>query len=169
MERDKPLNGIEPEPDDEQLMALFRAIEAPSPRADFAARTMRAVVRAPLPPGRKPLRDPLASMFGWAAVIAAVALSVIAITLSQPIVASAFSRLITQGVGIGVWLIQLGQTTSRVLNVLATMGLAVSRAAATVEGTTGLMLTAVMAAVSLSALHRLLISEREDTQWQELS
>ena len=41
---------------------------------DFAARTMRAVVRAPLPAGRKALRDPLASMFGWAAVIAAVAL-----------------------------------------------------------------------------------------------
>ena len=70
---------------------------------------MRAVVRAPLPAGRKALRDPLASMFGWAAVIAAVALAVLAIALSQPIVAASFSRLITRGVGTGVWLMQFGQ------------------------------------------------------------
>ena len=72
MERDNPLDGL----NDEQLIALFKSVDAPAPSADFAARTMRAVLRAPLPAGRKALRDPLTAMFGWAAVIAAVALSV---------------------------------------------------------------------------------------------
>lgn len=165
MERDNPRNDLE----DEQLLALFELVEAPAPTPGFTARTMRAVMRAPLPAGRKVLRDPLASMLGWAAVIAAVAFAVLAIALSQPIVVASFSRLITRGVGTGVWLMQFGQTGLRVLDVLTTTGIAVSRAAGTIEGTTGLVLTAVVGAVSLSALHRLLISEGEDPQWQELS
>jgi hypothetical protein len=165
MERDNPLDDLT----DDELRALFKRVDAPAPSPDFAAQTMRAVARAPLPAGRKSLRDPLTAMLGWAAVIAAVAFAVFAIALNQPIVVSSFSRLITRGVGTGVWLMQLGQTASRVLDVLATTGLAVSRAAATAEGTTGLVLTAVVGALSLSALHRLLISEREDSQWQELS
>jgi hypothetical protein len=164
MERDDQLNGAT----DEQLIALFSSVDAPAPSANFAAQTLRAVARAQLPAGRKPLRNPLASMFGWAAVIAAVALLVV-IALSQPIVASGFSSLITRGVGTGVWLMQLGQTLMTVLDVLTKTGLAVSRAAATAEGTTALVLTAVVGALSLSALHRLLISEGEDSQWQELS
>jgi hypothetical protein len=165
MERDNPLNDVT----DEQLLALYKRVEAPMPSADFAARTMRAVARAPLPAGRKALRNPLASMFGWAAVIAAVAFAVLTIAISQPIVAASFSRLITRGVGTGMWLMQFGQTGLRLLDVLTTAGLAVSRAAVTTEGTIGLVLTAVVGAVSLSALHRLLISEREDSPWQELS
>jgi hypothetical protein len=165
MERDNPIDGIS----DAQLLALFQSVDTPAPSADFATRTLRAVKRAPLPAGRKPLRDPLVSMFGWAAVIAAVALSLGAISFSQPLVASAFSRLITRGVGTGVWLMQLARTLTTVLDVLTTTGLAVLRAVSTTEGTTGLVLTAVVGAISLSALHRLLISEGEETQWQELS
>jgi hypothetical protein len=164
MERDDQLNDAT----DEQLIALFKSAEAPAPSANFAARTMRAVVRAPLPPGRKTLRNPLASMFGWAAVIAAVALAALTIVLSQPIVASSFSRLITRGVGTGVWLMQFVHTGLSLLDVLTTTGLAVSRAAVTAEGTTALVFTAVVGALSLSALHRLLISEGKDSQWQEL-
>jgi hypothetical protein len=165
MERDDPPDSLS----DEQLIALFKSVDAPAPSAGFAERTMRAVLRAPLPAGRKALRDPLTAMFGWAAVIAAVALSAGMVAASSPIVASSFSRLITHGVGTGVWLMQLAQTGLRVLEVLTTTGLAVSRAIGTAEGTTGLVLTAVVGALSLSALHRVLISEREDSQWQELS
>jgi hypothetical protein len=165
MERDDPIDRIS----DAQLMALFRSVDAPEPSPDFAAKTLRVVKRTSLLAGRKPLRDPLVSMFGWAAVIAAVALSVAALAVSQPLVASGFSRLITHGVGTGVWLMQLAHTLTTVLDVLTTTSLAVLRAVATTEGTTGLVLTAVVGAVSLSALHRLLISEGEDTQWQELS
>ena len=165
MERDNPLNDV----NDDQLLEVFRSVDAPAPSADFVTRTMRVVMRDPVPAGRKALRDPLASMFGWAAVIAAVAFLVLTIALSQPIVVSSFSRLITRGVGTGVWLMQFAQPAARLLDLLTTTGLAVSRAAATTEGTTGLVLTAVVGALSLSALHRLLISEREDSQWQELS
>ena len=165
MERDEPPDSLS----DEQLIALFKSVDAPAPSAGFAERTMRAVMRTPLPAGRKALRDPLTAMFGWAAVIAAVALSAGMVAASSPIVASSFSRLITHGVGTGVWLMQLAQTGLRVLEVLTTTGLAVSRAIGTAEGTTGLVLTAVVGALSLSALHRVLISEREDSQWQELS
>jgi hypothetical protein len=165
MERENPLDDV----NDDELLMLFRSIDAPAPSRDFAARTMRAVLRAPLPAGRRALRDPLQSMFGWAAVIAAVAFAVLAIALNQPIVAVSFSRLITRGVGTGMWLMQFGQTALRLLDVLSTAGLAVSRAAVTAEGTTGLVLTAVVGALSLSALHRLLISEGEGSQWQGLS
>ena len=165
MERDNPLNDLT----DEQLLALFERTDTPAPPADFVARTMRAVARASLPPGRKALRDPLTSMLGWASVIAAVAFAVLAIALSQPIVTAGFSRLITHGVGTGVWLMQFAQTGLRLLDVLTTAGLAVSRAVMTAEGAMGLVLTAVVGAVSLSALHRLLISEGENSQWQELS
>lgn len=165
MERDDRLNDVI----DEQLRALYRSVEAPAPSVDFAARTMRAVARAPLPARRKALRDPLAAMFGWAAVISAVALAVLTIAFSQPIVAASVSRLITGGVGTGVWLMQFAETGLRLLEVLTTMGLAVSRAAVTAEGTIGLVLTALVGALSLSALHRLLISEGGDAEWQELS
>ena len=165
MEREDPRNDL----DDEQMLALFALVDTPAPSPGFTASTMRAVARAPLPAGRKPLRDPLAALLGWAAVIAAVALTVLAIGLSQPIVTAAFSRLITRGVGTGVWLMQFGQIGLQLLDVLTTTSLAVTRAAGTAEGTTGLVLTAIVGAVSLSALHRLLISEGEDSQWQELS
>jgi hypothetical protein len=66
MERDNPRNDLT----DEQLLALFERADSPAPPADFVARTMRAVARASLPPGRKALRDPLASLLGWASVIA---------------------------------------------------------------------------------------------------
>jgi hypothetical protein len=165
MERDNPLNDLT----DEQLLALFEGIDPPAPPREFVARTMQAVVRAPLPPGRKPLRDPLRSLLGWAAVIAAVGFAVVSIAVIHPIVAASFSSLITRGVGTGVWFMRFAETGFRLLDVLRTTGLAVSRAAATAEGTTGLVLTALIGALSLSALHRMLISEGDDSRWQELS
>ena len=165
MERDNPLDDV----DDEQLLAAFAQMDALQPSPEFVSKTMRAVRRAPLPAGRVALLDPLTSMFGWAALIAAVAFGVLAILLSEPIVPAVFSRLITRGVGTGMWLLQLAPMGLRMLDVMATMGDAVSRAAMTAQGATGLVMSAVVGVVSLSGLHRVLISEREDSQWQELS
>ncbi|HUP41123.1 MAG TPA: hypothetical protein VM115_13450 [Vicinamibacterales bacterium] len=165
MERDDPRNDL----DDEQMLALFALVDTPAPSPGFTSRTMRAVVHAPLPAGRKALRDPLAAMLGWAAVISSVAFTLLAVVLSQPILTAGFSRLIARGVGMGVSLMQFGQMGLRLLDVLTTTGVAVLRAVATTEGTTGLVLTAAVGAVSLAALHRLLISEGEESQWQELS
>lgn len=165
MERGNPLDPLA----EDELVALLKRLDAPEPPGDFVARTMRAVRRAPLPPGRTPLRSPLASLFAWAAVIAGVSLSALAVVLTNPVFASSVTTLFSAGVGAGVWLMQFARAALAVMDVFATTGLAVARAAATREGTTGLLLMAVVCALSLSALHRLLISEGEDSQWQELS
>jgi hypothetical protein len=156
---------------DEQLSELFRSIEAPGPSPRFAERTMQAVRRAPLPAGRQRLRSPLAGLVGWAALIAGVAISSWAIAMTQPQLASTFTRLVSRGVGIGVWIIQFAGAGLALSDVFTKMGLAVTRAAVTREGSTGLLLITAMGAFSLSALHRLLISEgpeRGVSQWQEL-
>jgi hypothetical protein len=165
MEREDPLNATL---SDEELLALFKQVDAGAPPAHFVARTMQAVKRAPLPEGRKPLRDPLASLLGWAALIASVSLSALMVVSAYPMTGALFTNLVGRGVGIGVWLMQFRGAVLALANVFATTGLAVARAAATREGTAGLVLMAVIGVVSLSLLHRLLIREGEDPQWQEL-
>lgn len=167
MERENPLERQGPL-SDEQLLALFKQVQAPQPPADFVAQTMRAVKREPLVAGRKPLRDPLASLLGWAALIAGVSLSALMVAVSHPLFGSMFTTLIGRSVGAGVWLMQFRGAALALAEVFATTGLAVARAAATTEGTAGLALMAVIGALSLSALHRLLMTEGEDSQWQEL-
>jgi hypothetical protein len=108
MERDNPLNDLE----DGQLLALFGRVDAPAPPPDFVAATMRAVLRAPVPLGRRPLRDPLRALFGWAAVIAAVALAMLTFAFSHPLVAASVSTLITRGIATGISLLHLAQTAS---------------------------------------------------------
>ena len=155
---------------DDQLSALFRSIETPAPSSHFAERTMKAVRRAPLPAGRRPLRNPLAGLVGWVALIAGVAISSWAIAATQPQFASTFTRLVSGGIGVGVWLMQFASTGLALSDVFTTTGLAVTRAVVTREGSTGLVLISAMGALSLSALHRLLMSEPERgvSQWQEL-
>lgn len=175
MEREHPLNrppdaprNID-DPEELRFVALFKSVESPSPSADFTARTMRAVKREPVPAGRKALRDPLSSLLGWAAIIAAVAFSTLVIVLSHPVIAYSATAVVRRGVGVGVWLMQFRGIAAAIFDVFTTTGLAVSRAVATTEGTTGLALVAVIGALSLSGLHRLLISEGEGQRWQELS
>ena len=132
---------------------------------------MKAVKRAPLPAGRRPLRSPLAGLVGWAALIAGVAISCVGDCRDVPQLASTFTRLVSRGIGVGVWLIQFASAGLALSDVFTKTGLAVTRAVVTREGSTGLLLIAAMGAFSLSALHRLLISEgpeRGVSQWQEL-
>lgn len=168
MEREDPLNGPG-DGDDARLRAVLRGVEAPSPSADFTRRTMRAVKRASLPAGRVPLRDPLISLAGWAAIIAGVALSTLAVAVSQPAAASILTRAFGLGVTTGVRLLQFRNVATAIADVFVTMGAAVSRAAVTAEGAAALAAVAVVGALSFSMLHRLLISEREGDRWQELS
>ena len=86
----------------------------------FAERTMRAVKRAPLPAGRQRLRSPLAGLVGWAALIAGVAISSWAIAMTQPELASTFTRLFSRGVGIGVWLMQFASAGLALSDVFTT-------------------------------------------------
>ena len=168
MEPENPLDPSGPLTE-ERLTALLRRVDGPAPSADFVARTMRAVKRAPLVRGRKALRDPLVSLVGWAALIAGVSLSALMVAVTSPIVGTMFTQLVGRGVGVGMWLMQFRGPALALADVLTTTGLAVARAAATKEGTAGLALIAVMGAVSFSALYRLLMTEGEDSRWQEIS
>ncbi len=173
MEHQDPLKhtALHEDEEDARLSVIFRSVEAPAPPPQFAARTMNAVRRAPLPAGRRPLRNPLAGLVGWAALIAGVAVSSWAIAVTQPQFASMFTRLVSGGIGVGVWLMQFASAGLALSDVFTTTGLAVTRAVVTREGSTGLVLISAMGAFSLSALHRLLISEGPEkgvSQWQEL-
>ena len=157
--------------EDDRMIALFRSLRSSALSSDFVARTMRAVKREPLPAGRRRLRNPITIFAGWAAVIAGVAFSAWMIAINQPVFASAFTTLVSGGIATGVSLMQFASTGLALLDLFTTTGIAVSRAVVTKEGSTGLMLIAVMGALSLSGLHRLLMSEgpeRGVSQWQEL-
>jgi hypothetical protein len=108
---------------------------------------------------------------GWAALIAGVSISAWMLALNQPMLASAFTILVSGGIGIGVTLVQFAGSNLALSDALATTGRAVLRAVATTEGSTGLVLIAVVGAVSLSMLRHLLMpegTERGVSQWQEL-
>lgn len=156
---------------DAQLLGLFRRVQPPAPSVGFAARTMNAVMREALPAGRRPLSSPLAAFLGWVALIAGVAISAWAVAVNQPLFASGFTKLVSNGIGVGVWLTQFTGAGLALLDVFNTTGLAVSRAVVTKEGSAGLLMIAVIGALSLSALHRLLLSEipaKGVSPWQEL-
>ena len=156
---------------DSRLRALFRAVEQPAPRQGFEDRTLRTVMRQPLPAGRRRLRSPLAGLLGWAALIAGVAVSASVVAMNAPVFATAFAAALRGGVGAGVWLLQFAGAGIALADVFSAIGRAMSHVVATREGTTALVLIAAVGALSLSALHRLLISEgteRGVSQWQEL-
>ena len=156
---------------DRQLAVLFRSAPDPMPSASFAARTMKAVKRAPVPPGRRRLRGPFAGIVGWAALVASVAMSAAAIAVNLPVVTATFAALVSGGIAVGVWLVQSAGAGLALSDVLTTTGFAVSRVVATREGSTALLLITAIGASALLALQRLLVSERGEggmSQWQEL-
>ena len=156
---------------DEQLEVLFRSVAAPGPSSDFVTRTLKAVRRAPLPAGRRPLRSPLAGIAGWAALVAGVAVSAGAIAVNTPVFAAVFAALLSSGITLGVWLMQAAGAGLALSDVFTTTGIAVSRVIVTREGSTALLLIAIIGATALSALQRLLVSEGAEggvSKWQEL-
>ena len=154
---------------DDRLAALFKTVDPPKPLAGFTSRTMKAVRREPLPAGRRPLGHPLVLPFGWAAFIGAVTAAAYFVLATQPAVAASFAWLLAVGVRAGMWLLQLVGSAATVFGLFTTTGLAIARAIATRDGSLGLTLIAAVAALSLAALRRLLISESEVSPWQELS
>jgi hypothetical protein len=150
---------------DEQLTALFQSASPPAPSAGFVSRTVKAARRAPLPAGRHPLRRPWTVPAGWAAlVIAAAAVTYSALSNPQ-VLAAVVASLIDVGVRAGMRLVQWVQTSSRVFDVFATMSRVIARALSTREAGAGLLVMALVAAVSLSMLHKLLVSEKESSTW----
>jgi hypothetical protein len=154
---------------EEQLTALFQTAQPPAPPAGFVSRTMKAVRRAPLPEGRHPLRLPWVVPVGWAALVAAASAASYSALSHQRLAAEVLSSLVAFGVRAGLRLVQSVNGGSMVFDVLATMNRVMLRAMSTREATAGLMLMALVAAISLSMLNKLLFSEKESPSWSERS
>jgi hypothetical protein len=154
---------------DARLSEMFRSARALEPSAGFAARTMQAVRVVPLPAGRRALRHPWFAPVGWTLVVAAAAAIVYGVVLNEAIAARMLASVFAVTVHAGAQLVRYLVGVLAMTELFATVGNAVSRAAVTREGTTTLMLTAVVAGSSVLALQRLLFSNREESQWQELS
>jgi hypothetical protein len=149
---------------DERLMSLLRS-DRPVPPAGFVARTMKAVRRAPLPEGRQPLHRPWTVPLGWVALISASAAMAYSVLMNQRVAAELLSSVLAFGVRLGMRLLQSVHTSSMVFDVLVTTGRVAAHAMSTREGSAGLMLMALVAAVSLTMLNRLLVSEKESSSW----
>jgi hypothetical protein len=150
---------------DESLSALFRSVERPEAPSGLASRTVKAVRRAPLPPGRRALRLPWTTPLGWAALVAAAAATTYGIAVSQPLFVELFASLLAFGIHAGMWLLQLIHTGAAISGVLATTGGVVARAMSTRQATAALTLMTGLAAFSLLMLNKLLFSEKESFSW----
>ena len=167
-----PLDPRRPLDEDEldaQLSALFQSVEPPVPSTRFVSRTLDAVRREGLPMGRHPLRRPWSAPLGWTVIVGAAAAIAYAAFVSQPFMAARLVSILGLGFHACAQLVRLAGTGLALSELCATVGYAVARAGATWEGATTLILTAAVAGMSLMALHRLLFSEGEVSQWQELS
>ena len=154
---------------DARLTEMFRSAGPLEPSAGFAARTMQAVRVEPLPAGRRALRHPWSAVVGWTILVAAIAAIVYAVLLNEAVAAKMLASVVGVTLQSGAQLVRYLVAVFAMTELFATVGNAVSRAAATREGTTTLMLTAAVAGSSLLALQRLLFSKGEESQWQELS
>ena len=128
---------------DARLLALFKSIEAPAPSAGFAARTMNAVKREALPAGRRPLRSPLASFLGWAALIAGVADFRLGRRCESAVVRVRVHKARQRWHRRGRMVDAVHGRGARAARCLQHTGLAVSRAVVTREGSAGLLMIAV--------------------------
>lgn len=154
---------------DARLSEMFRSAGPLEPSAEFAARTIQAVRVAPLPAGRRALRHPWIAPVGWTMLVGAAAVIVYGVLLNEAVAAKMLASVVGVTLQSGAQLVRYLVAVFAMTELFATVGNAVSRAAATREGTTTLMMTAAVAGSSLLALQRLLFSKGEESQWQELS
>jgi hypothetical protein len=150
---------------DEHLTSLFHSAPPPVLSAGFVSRTMKAVRQAPLPEGRHPLRRPWTVPAGWAALVLAAAAAAYAALSNPQVVAAVVASLVDVGVRAGMRLVESVHTSSMVFDVFAATSHAIARAMSTREAGAGLLVMALVAAVSLSMLKKLLLSEKESSSW----
>lgn len=154
---------------DARLSELFRSVEPPEPSHGFASRTMKAVRLEPLPAGRQALRHPWSAPIGWMVLVGSAAALAFAAFINQPYAAKAFTSMIGFAIHGSGYLMHFVGAGLALSDLFTTVGTAVAKAASTREGTTTLMVIAGVAGTSLFALQRLLFSDGEVSQWQELS
>jgi len=141
---------------DDSLGALFRRAGAPAPLAGFTSRTMKAVRRAPLAAGRRALRHPLVAPISWTVLIATAVGALAAIVAAYPAVATFFASMLVGAVRAGLWMLHSVTVVFAWADFLRVIGRAVAVGIATRQGSFGMIVIVATAALSLSALRRLL-------------
>jgi hypothetical protein len=154
---------------DARLREMFRSARALEPSEGFAARTMNAVRLEPLPAGRRALRHPWSAPVGWTVLVSAAAVITYGILVNEAIAARMLASAFTVSLHASAQFVRCVPAVLATTELFVTVGNALSRAAATRQGTTTLMLTVAVAATVLLALQRLLFSTQEESEWQELS
>jgi hypothetical protein len=101
-------------------------------------------------------------------LVGATAMIVYGVFVNEAVAAKMLASVIAVILEAGAQLVRYLVAVFAMTELFATVGNAVSRAAATREGTRTLMWTAAVASSSLLALQRLLFSKVEESQWQEL-
>jgi hypothetical protein len=153
---------------DASLAALFRSAEPPRPSADFASRTMAAIGQQPLPAGRHALGRRGVPVRRWIPAAAAAAAAVYWF-VDFPAVARASVALLTSMLSVALSLGDLIRAALPLADIVASAGLALANALVTKEGSAAVIAMTAVAALSLTALRRLLNLEQESSVWQKLS
>lgn len=146
---------------DEQLGTLFKSIDPPTVQQGFVSRTMKAVRSEALPPSRRALRHPLIAPLGWAALVTAVTGAAAAAVMTQPAIAQVLTAMLTIGLRGSLWLMHSATAGIAWSDVVGAVGRAIALGIATKEGSLGILLVIATAALSLTALLRLLEFERK--------
>ena len=141
---------------DNSLGVLFRSAGALAPLPEFTSRTLKAVRRAPLPAGRRALRHPLVAPISWTVLIAAAAGALAAVVAAHPAVATFVASVLVGAVRANLWVLHSVTVGFAWADLLRVIGRAVALGIATPQGSLGIMVIVATAALSLSALRRLL-------------
>jgi len=152
---------------DRDLSELFKAAGPIEPPADFVERTVLAARAAQLPEGRRALsyRPHVA---WWIAASILAATGGVLVLAGAPLVATSLALAVRGGLHTAFWLSRSVELWVSVSRVSSAVGLAMARAMVTAEGLSVLLVTSLVSALALAALHRLLSFEGEKSQWQEL-
>ena len=148
---------------DAALTAMFESVAAPYPRRGFVARTVAAVKAAPVPDGRRALRNLWIDRAGWIAVVG-IAAVLTARFVTRPAVVALVLQLTDFAARVAGWTWGLVRFSVATLELFAVIGSAIGRAVATPEAGVGGCVLIVVAAASLAMLNRLL-SEKERSPW----
>jgi hypothetical protein len=147
---------------DRAFAALFRAVDLPAPRHDFASRAIRAARLAPLATGRRALvsRSTRVAQFSAGALALLVGAAASALAF-EPLVTGVLAAYFSAVVAAGFSVVQLVKGGVDVWTWSAGPGRAFAVLLQTGAGATALVLTALVSLLGVMGLERLVRSEEE--------
>ena len=149
---------------DRAFAALFGALELSPVRPDFAARTVQAARRAPLPPGRRALVSRWARRAQISAATTTLLVgSAAALIVLAPLVVGALPVLVLLVVEAGLWAFELVKSGIDLWAWSADASRALAVVSKTSAGAAALTLTALVGFCAVMVLERLMRSRKESS------